>query len=361
MKTKLTYSLLAAAAACGMAQGQGQTTAYTTPVGYLTVEVPANSDTTITPSLTRAPLFAGASTGIAGNVVSADGLTTGAFVSPNSACYLKVTSGPLVGAFFPITANSATTITVDAGASTLQTLGFLSGNQFKVIPYWTLNTLFPGGAGVGGTSDALNPSTFLLVSDFAGIGANRASGKLYFYCTGDTELDLPAGWYDNADPFAGSISDTPIDPTIQYTIRSAASASVVVTGEVPVTVATAEVVTSTVVNDNYLAVPYPVDISLQESGLQSVIAATSDALNPTEFVFLYADTETGFNKSAGSAYFYCSGDTELDLPAGWYDNADPFAGVVTAKVLKAGRAFVLRKAPSSDDVIDWTAPLPYTP
>jgi hypothetical protein len=37
MKTKISYSLLAAALACGMAQGQ--TTAYTTPVGYETLPV----------------------------------------------------------------------------------------------------------------------------------------------------------------------------------------------------------------------------------------------------------------------------------------------------------------------------------
>jgi uncharacterized protein (TIGR02597 family) len=356
MKTTI-YSILAAAA-CGMAFGQ---TAYTTPVGYLTVDVPANADTTVTPGLTRSPLHAGASTGISGDDVSVTGLTAGSFASPNPACYLKVTSGPLEGAFFPITANTSSTITVEAGNSTLQALGFLSGNSIKVIPYWTLNTLFPAGAGVGGTADALAPTSFVLESDFSGTGPNRASGKLFFYCTGDTELDLPAGWYDNADPFAGTVNDTPIDPTIQYTIRSVAAASVVVTGEVPATDAVAEIVTAVTTNDNYMAAPYPIDISLQESGLQSVIAATSDALAPTEFVFVYDDAVAGFNKSASAAYFYCSGDTELDLPAGWYDNADPFAGVVTTKILKAGRAFIVRKAPGTSGVLDWTAPVPYTP
>lgn len=354
---KPIQSAIIAVALIGIASAQ---TATTVPVGYLTIDVPANADTTITPSLTRSPLYTGASTGISADTVSVTGISDGAFASPNQACYLKVTSGPLAGAFFPITANTSSTITVDAGDSTLQQLGFVNGNSFTVIPYWTLNTLFPDGAGVGGTSDALNPTSFVLESDYVGTGPNRASGKLFFYCTGDTELDLPAGWYDNADPFAGTVNDTPIDPTIQYTVRSVAAASVVVTGQVPATGAVSEIVTAASDNDNYVAVPFPVDISLQESGLQSVIAATSDALNPTEYVFVYDDAATGFNKSAGAAYFYCSGDSELDLPAGWYDNADPFAGVVTNKVLKAGRAFILRKAPSASGVLDWVAPLPYT-
>jgi len=350
-------AIIAAAALMGYASAE---TATTVPVGYVSIDVPANADTTITPSLTRSPLCAAASTGISGDSVSVTGISAGAFASPNQACYLKVTSGPLAGAFFPITANTSSTITVEAGDSTLQTLGFLSGNSIKVIPYWTLNTLFPDGAGVGGTSDALAPSSFVLESDYVGTGPNRASGKVFFYCTGDTELELPAGWYDNSNPFAGTVNDAPIDPTIQYTIRSVAAASVVVTGEVPATGAVAEIVTAESANDNYVAVPFPVDISLQESGLQSVIAATSDALAPTEFVFVYDDAAAGFNKSAGAAYFYCSGDIELELPAGWYDNANPFAGAVTTKVLKAGRAFILRKAPSASGVLDWVAPLPYT-
>lgn len=335
-------------------------TATSVPAGYITISVPANSDTTITPSLTRSQLFSAAATGISADTVSVTGISAGAFASPNEACYLKVTSGALAGAFFPITANTSSTITVDAGDSTLQQLGFLNGNSIKVIPYWTLNTLFPDGAGVGGTSDALAPSSFVLESDYAGTGVNRASGKVFFYCTGDAENNLSAGWYNNSDPFAGTVNNTPIDPSIQYIIRSVAAASVIVAGQVPVTGAVTEIVTAVSQNDNYVAAPFPIDVSLQESGLQSVIASTSDVLAPTEYVFVYDDAASGINKAAGSAYFYCSGDSENSLPAGWYNNADPFAGAVTTKVLKAGRAFVLRKAPSASAVLDWVSPLPYT-
>ncbi len=357
MKSFIPYSLLLAAAACGVAYGL--TTAYTVPVGYLTINIPAASDSTVAAPLIRPPLYAGASSSISGNTVGATGFSSGAFVSP--ACYLKVTSGPLLGMFFPITANTASTITVAAGASTLQALGFVTGNNFKVIPYWTLATLYPAGAGVGGTSDALNPTSYVFQADATGTGPDRSSSRVFFYCTGDVDLGLPAGWYDNADPFAGTVDNTQIDPTLQYTIRSSAASQVVISGEVPSTQANAEVVIATTVNDNYLAAPFPVDTSLQASGLQSVIAATSDALNPTEYVFLYNDSATGVNKSASAAYFYCSGDVDLSLPAGWYDNSDPFAGVVTANVLKAGRCFILRKAPAgSSSVLDWNASVPYT-
>lgn len=356
MKPFHSFAMLAVIAAVGQAFAVDATT---TPVGYVTLAIPANSDSTITPPLAAAPLYAGASTSISGNVVGATGLTSGAFVT--TASYLRVTSGTLNGDFFPITANDGTTITVASGATTLQALGFASGDTFKVTPYWTLDTLFPGGAGVGGTADALNPTSFVFQADSAGTGANRASARVFFYCTGDVDNGLPAGWYDNSDPFSGPVGSTQIDPTLQYTIRSASSASsVVVSGEVPSTKLVADVVRAATTNDNYLGAPFPVDTTLQQSGLQSVVAATSDVTNPTEFIFLKNDTATGVNKAASAVYFYCSGDVDNGLPAGWYDNADPFAGAVTDPVLKAGRSIIVRKAPGSPAVLNWTAPLPYT-
>ena len=65
MKTHITYSLLAAAAACGMAFGAE--TAYTTPVGYVSLAVgsaggnavPANSDVAVSIPLDRTVEFSG--------------------------------------------------------------------------------------------------------------------------------------------------------------------------------------------------------------------------------------------------------------------------------------------------------------
>jgi len=357
----ITYSLLAAAFACGMAQGAA--TAYTVPVGYVTVTVPGNSDTTIVPPIERPTSYAGASTGISGNVISASGLTSGAFVTTPS--YLQVTSGSLSGQRFPITANDTTSITVSASPD-LQTAGFASGNTFKVIPYWTLNTLFPSGAGVGTTSDALNPSSFVLASG-SGVGVNQASSKLYFYCTGDVDNSLPAGWYDNDDVFAGPLTEalSVISPTKMYSIRtsSVTDQSVVISGSVPSAGLTVPVAVDTQSNDVYLGSCFPIDVSLADSGLQSAVQATSDALNPTEFVFVFDDLSVGLNKAASKLYFYCSGDVDNSLPAGWYDNDDVFAGPVanTNKVIKAGRALVIRKAPyMSAGYVSWAAPLPYT-
>lgn len=362
----LTYALLAAAAACGLAYAE---TAYTTPVGYVTLDVPAQSDTTVVPPLERAPLYASAATSVSGNVIGASGLTAGAFTS-GAGCYLQVTSGVLEGQRFTITANDATSITVSS-ATDLQTLGFdgtaPGTDTFKVVPFWTLNTLFPEGAGVGSTSDVTNATSFVFASSTAA-GVNKASAKAYIYCTGDVENDLPAGWYDNDDVFAGPLAeaDTRIDLGRMYTIRtsSVVDLDVVVTGQVTDTATVTPVIVSTGANDFLTGAVFPVDLPLADSGLQSALQASTDVTNPVELLFVYDDLAAGVNKAAANAYFYCSGDVENDLPAGWYNNDDVFAGPVPAedKQIKAGRAVVLRKAPyMSSGTIPWTAPVPYTP
>jgi uncharacterized protein (TIGR02597 family) len=236
-----------------------------------------------------------------------------------------------------------------------------------VVPFWTLNTLFPEGAGVGTTADALNPNSFVFASSTA-YGENKASAKAYIYCTGDVENDLPAGWYDNDDVFSGALpeADTRIDLSRMYSIRtsSATNLQVVVSGQVPNTATVVPVAVNTAINDVLTGSVYPIDLGLADSGLQSALQPSPDALNPVELLFTYDDTAAGTNKAAAKAYFYCSGDIENDLPAGWYDNDDVFSGVVPAidKQIKAGRGIVIRKgAYGSAGNVSWTTPLPYAP
>jgi len=360
---KLTYSLILAAAASGYAFGAA--TAYTTPVGYVTLAVPANSDTTIAPSLSQAPLLQAASTGIAGDVitVAATGAATDAFINAlpdtNSKTYVLVRTGPLAGLRFPVTANSATTVTVNGGATSLATQGFVSGNEIAVVPYWTLNTLFPAGAGVGQSNDIFNASSFVMFSDQVGVGGNRGSAALYFYNDGTDGND--AGWYDNDNVFNGLQNTVALDPAVLLTVRSSPTSSlssVTITGTVPATALATTILTAAVDNDEYLASPFPVDTTLDQSGLASVINHATDIFSPAELLFVYPDEASGGNKGASATYFYFAGD--IDNVAGWYDNDNVFNGVVTASVLKAGRCFTLRKAAGTPGRAVWIAPLPYT-
>lgn len=371
----LPYSFCAAFLALGIAHGQ---TAYTTPVGYVTMNVPTQSDTTITPSLSQPALLHAASTGISGNqiTVAATGAAADAFINaspdPNSKTYLLVRSGALAGLRFPVTANTGTTITVNGGATSLEAQGFvgsrtapLTGDLVSVIPYWTLNTFFPNGVGLGASSDLVNPIAYVLFSNQDAIGINRAASKLYFYFSGDAENypDYPAGWYDNDNLDGGLQNTVALDPAVLMTVRNSTAASITVTGEIPsVPLATTLLTSSSGPNDELLGAPYPIDTTLQESGLLSAISPSADLVNPTDYVFVYSDDTTGINKAASKLYFYFSGDAENypDYPAGWYDNDNLDGGLVTGAVIKAGRCLGIRKASGVDAATRWTAPLPYS-
>jgi uncharacterized protein (TIGR02597 family) len=269
----------------------------------------------------------------------------------------------LVGKRFAIDSNTTGTITVDGGASTLQAQGFANGDTFKVIPYWTLATLFPAGASVGSTSDVFTIDSFLYVVDNGSYGVNKASSASYFYCSGDEGNGVAAGWYDANDPFGASADDLVIDPTIMYMIRngSAVANTLTVTGQVPDVKSLALVPVSTELNDVNLAVALPTDVSLQNSGLQSVVQGTSDVFTIDEFVYVYDDEGAGQNKAASATYFYCSGDEGNGVSAGWYDANDPFGAPVTDAVLKAGRCITIRKSSyASNDILDWSLALPYS-
>jgi uncharacterized protein (TIGR02597 family) len=148
-----------------------------------------------------------------------------------------------------------------------------------------------------------------------------------------------------------------------YMIRngSAVANTFTVTGQVPDVKSLALVPVSTELNDVNLAVALPTDVSLQNSGLQSVVQGTNDVFTIDEFVYVYDDEGAGQNKAASAIYFYCSGDEGNGVAAGWYDANDAFGAPVTGAVLKAGRCITIRKSSyASNDILDWSLALPYS-
>lgn len=140
MKTKISYSLVAAAMACGIAHGAA--TAYTTPVGYITSTVagnttndPAGYDTFISPSLVNPATFAGQTT------VAPSG-TTATFsgsvpTNLDNSYIVEITAGADEGWWSKVSSSTATTIVttnafpITAGTNVKMTVRKLTTiNQF---------------------------------------------------------------------------------------------------------------------------------------------------------------------------------------------------------------------------------------
>ena len=111
-----TYAFLAAIAACGMASAQ--TTAYTTPVGYITSTIGPNasantegSATFVAASLVRPASFAGAATASpsGGSVITFSG---GVPAGLDATSMLEISDGAQEGWWSAIVSSTATTVTI---------------------------------------------------------------------------------------------------------------------------------------------------------------------------------------------------------------------------------------------------------
>ncbi|MFU8849280.1 MAG: TIGR02597 family protein, partial [Opitutales bacterium] len=104
--------------------------------------------------------------------------------------YLKFDSGSRDGRWYDITANTATSVTIDLNGDTLD--GVTTGDRVTIAEYWTLNTLFPpanatgdptttGHAVVGSNgTGSRNRKTEILYPDLLGLGINRAAPSQYY-------------------------------------------------------------------------------------------------------------------------------------------------------------------------------------
>ena len=380
-------TILVLAATAGFASAVDPVTSYTTPVGYVTVDVPANSDKAFAVPLERASLINTVATAASGTTltIKATGLALNDLqytpVTQTNTYHVRFLSGSLTGQYFAITGNAATDdngtpgdTTDDTTDVTLDTTISISGTpSIKVVPYWTLGTLFPGGAGVGVSTNASpDAAGFFMTCNQAGTGINRSPETFYVYSDGTFSDTTEPGWYDLNDLFSLPLDDMTINPEDMFYIRNntvATPQSLVVDGTVP----NSDTVTGFAYleldqNDNYVAASFPVDTALADSGLFDPANPTTCAVRnspnpaaPVDYVLVFRSVPESQNESFAKAYFYQDG-TDPDTPvAGWYDNDDYFAGVVTDKVIKAGQGFVIRKGlAASDGTGTWTAPRPYS-
>lgn len=310
----------------------------------MSLDIPANSDSHVGQPLVRQVAYSGTAVSASGSVITLSanaGLTVDQFIysppsQPNS-YYLQVVGGALDGRYFDVLSNTSSSITVDNGSVDISSI-----TSFKVIPFWTLGTLFPDGAGVGTTADVFEPNGLVQFKDPSAAGVNRPSPKSYFHYTGEEEAGT--GWYDNDNVAAGLQNDLTIDPSLVARVRNfGALKSLVISGTVPTNAVATPVVTAATPNDSYLAVQFPVDVTLAQSGLSEVVTPSTDIFEPIDLVLIYNDTATGLNKPTVAAYFYYTGEEESGT--GWYDNDNVAAGLQddVVGILKAGRTFTVRK------------------
>ena len=229
---KHTYAFLAAIAACGFAQAAE--TAYTTPVGYVSLgnttgpAIPANTDAMFTIPLDKAAVFAGtvSSVDTGNDIITITGTTPlGATDYTATPHIVKIGSGAKSGLIGTVLENDGSTITIAAvGGEDLS--GIVSGDKIEIQTAWTLGSLFEG--------VTVPTATQVLAWSGANPGVNLAADEIYEYEA------LEAGKFADTSDYSDA-SDKIMFPGEAFIVRTPPDAesfvgsipSFVVTGTVP--------------------------------------------------------------------------------------------------------------------------------
>ena len=297
-------------------------------MGYNKILVPAKSDVTVSVPFTQVAAGAFTVSAVTGSGVTVSNpLTADAYapVNGNARYYARLTSGAGAGLWSSISANTASEFTL-AEPNVLSKAS--AGDTFTVYPHQTLATLFPASyegiafitAGDAGTNSA---ATSVLFKDAAAVGTDKSAAMV---CTYYGQY----GWLNGDGAPAGDAVLTP-GTFVQVRNSDAGALEVVVSGDVPDTRQAAILDTRAAGNDLYLANPFPVDVRLDQLGLEDW-AASDDAATFKGQLLLYDNVATGWDKSATTVCYYLTG-------YGWLDG-DGFDA--NGLVIPAGMGMVLR-------------------
>jgi uncharacterized protein (TIGR02597 family) len=331
------------------------------PAGYLILRVAPQSDVPFSVPAHREAAFEGAVQSVAGSVVTLQqppaglGWTLNQWTSAPH--YLLVGGGALEGAWFTVTGSSPLAVTVDTRGTSLATL--TAGTVVRLVPHWTLASLFPGNSGVTTTTSisGLNAGTTILQTEMAA-GTNLAAAIAYYYYSG-TGSGGP-GWRRKGAAFATIFDQAIVPPGAFLTYRNAtaATAEFMLNGSVQLAAhrAAVKTLTANVAQDNPLGLSAATAQSLATLNLLA-----GGAMLPTgsitgvdaDELLVFEDPISGFNPAASASYFYYNGVSSGG--PGWRRKG----GVATTlfdsvMVFQPGHVVIVRKAaaPTSGSV-DW--------
>lgn len=288
----------------------------TNPVGHTIVTCLPASDTIVSvPLLNTTDSIS----------TSVSGPTTAAGTSPNNTAsftlsgvtdltadqykdlyYVRFTSGTLEGNIYQIASNTTSAITINLNGDSAGDIA--DTDNLTVYKFWTLGTLMPQETQTTAVESvnnlAFNRKTQIMLPDTASEGVNLSPNRIFFI--------TPSGWVDN-DGF-GAADDTIIWPDsymiVRHPISVTESTTFATTGAVDThTKFVIPLTTNTDgAQDNFVAIPRPVNVKLSDLGLISsgafTVSTNNLAFNRRDQLFVYDNTTAAINKSATAIYFH---------------------------------------------------------
>lgn len=361
MKRQIFHAILATSVICAAH-------AMADPLGFNKIVCLTNSDTIVGVPFrmqgSPRDLMAGAPGAVEGNPDLAEITLQSVNLTPGSLDrhYLKFDGGPRDGRWYDITANTATSVTIDLNGDTLDGVG--SGNPVTITEYWTLDTLFPpdqattswtenpenpgemiqNGHAIVASPNAFTRRTELFVPNLTAEGINLAPSATY-YITGGV-------WKKFGDNSKPDFGETILYPDNYFTIRHALSVAhhtiYRTHGEVMMDNFTVFLASrASGKQDNFIGIPRPVPVKLKDLGLNddAVFAVSSSVFVRSDELFVF-DNETAIRNRAPSATYY-------RLSNGWRKFGES-AIDHDETTIQAGVGFFIRKsATTSGETAIW--------
>ncbi|MFH1500274.1 MAG: TIGR02597 family protein [Verrucomicrobiota bacterium] len=351
MQPKLRYSLAAALLTVALTPLSAQSVT-TTPVGAVSMEALANSDTLLTTTLVRPSVYQGTVTNIEGNNLTlsgfsfADGDLQYQVGVQSNTYYLHVISGEKAGHYSTVIANNGSAVTLEFEDDIIS--GLAQGDSVVIRPYWTLGTLFPavdaGKSFIASTNNfGAGRRTEILFPNVVGAGINKSTSVIYYFNS----------YWRMAGNVAPNRDDVIVPPDTYFTIRNnngSDSTDLTTVGEVdahPFVVSIAKYASSQ--TDNPVSMIRPVEMKLGELGLDDVfVPSTNNFSSGRGDELLVYDSSTAVkNRSATSIYFF----------NGFWRRAGNVGVNQNETLIPAGAALVIRKQKATvNDVEDWVIP-----
>lgn len=289
------------------------------PVGISSVPLAAATDVVATVPLLRPAVFCGQILSVAGSTVTIAGTpawTPGQFVyssgtQPNTH-FVLMSSGALEGRSFTVTGNGAGTLTLDLAGGNLDSV--VPGDALRIVPYWTLGSLFPASAAGSmftATTVPASPQTTLGLFVPPATGINGSPASTFFFYSG--------AWRQTGQSLSVSKDDQPISMESPIRIRNAVNGgALVAVGAVVMHKLAFRITTSAgAQQDNPVALARPVPVTLDAAGLiaSGAFAASAGPLARADLLMVTDNTAPGINKAPVAYYiYYNSGWRKLGQP-----------------------------------------------
>jgi uncharacterized protein (TIGR02597 family) len=314
--------------------------------GFIQLPLQGNSDTFVSFPFARVPAILVPVDFVSGNVVNVGGnpaWPVNQFVyatgTQPKTYYARFKSGATEGRVYGISANDASSLTLNLGSDTLA--GVSHNDLLSIEPAWTLGSAFPNGSGVNVSPTAGNRNTELLLQNLTGAGINLSSAKIYYFNAGIWKM-VGDGAVDHGDDV--------FEPNSHFIVRQNVSTNTTLTAS-GVVVASKLAVnlrgSTTNQQDNFVGLTRPFAVSLDDAGLISSGAFAPSPLpgNRVDELLRFDNLAITKNKSAAGVYYYWSG--------AWRQVGAGSSNVGAAAAFAPGTGVIIRKGTNGNGTV-WT-------